>query len=303
MAGQKIILTGILAGLLLMATGTAAPPAGTPDGEEMTPAIIDYSQWIDANHMLMFVSNEGILASDEDDVFGYTYGLFYPFSGVEHILDGTQTTSVMYATGLWMGGIDAVTGDTLVCIAEYSSEYVPGPAIGGTYPSDAYTNPDYRVYKLYADSMGGNPNAGYLNWPVAQGAPLDDQDQPLLYGWQTLWTVFTDFDPNRHLNNAGYTDPLGIEVQQTVLGFADELHRDMVFVKYKIINRGTRTLNGAYFSLWADPDVGSSWDDNVGCDSLLSIGYAYNGEDEDGQFGVAAPAVGWVLLQGPAVPG
>ena len=31
MAGQKIILTGILAGLLLMAAGTAAPPAGTPD--------------------------------------------------------------------------------------------------------------------------------------------------------------------------------------------------------------------------------------------------------------------------------
>ncbi len=32
-------------------------------------------------------------------------------------------------------------------------------------------------------------------------------------GDQTLWTVFNDADPSQHINNAGETDPLGVEVR------------------------------------------------------------------------------------------
>ena len=39
----------------------------------------------------------------------------------------------------------------------------------------------------------------------------------------------------------------------------------------------------------------------VGCDSTLSLGYAYNADNDDDQYGSAPPAVGCALLRGPAV--
>jgi hypothetical protein len=61
-----------------------------------------------------------------------------------------------------------------------------------------------------------------------------------------------------------------------------------------------------YIAQWSDPDVGNFTDDLAGCDSLLSLGYAYNGNIFDEKFStydVVPPAVGYVILQGPIVPG
>jgi hypothetical protein len=185
-------------------------PDGTADMTVSNVTQLDHTKYIDGNSILMFVTNHGSFGRDLSGRFGYDYGTFFPYRGTASILDGSLTMSPLYSAGLWIGG--RVGNETRIAIAEYSDEFVPGPMVGGTYQND---RPEFRVYKLYEDSLAGNPNSDYLNWPVDQGAPVDSLGLPLMRGQQMLWTVYNDANPQRHDNDAGETDPLGIEVQQT----------------------------------------------------------------------------------------
>ncbi|UCE24133.1 MAG: hypothetical protein JSU74_12695, partial [Candidatus Zixiibacteriota bacterium] len=208
----------IITTVALTLTAQAAPPDKTTAASMSSAAmIIDNSTFIDANKILMFVTNHGNFGRDLEDLFDYDYGTFYPYIGTEYIEADVLTASPLYATGIWFGA--QVSGEIRVTVSEYSSEYCPGPMAGGTFLPD---NPAFKVYKLYADSLESNPNLDYLTWPAGQGAPLDDQDNPLFYGDQTLWTVFNDADPAQHTNDAGETDPLGIEVKLLVWAEDDD---------------------------------------------------------------------------------
>lgn len=203
--------------LVLTAMAAAVPPPdriGSSYGAEKS---IDNDTYIEANKILMFMTNHGNYGRDLAGVFGYDYGTFYPYNGMENIYNGTLTTAVLYTGGLWLGG--KVNGEIRLAIAEYDDEYVPGPMEGGTYQPD---QPSFKVYKLYADSLGSNPNSDYSNWPVGDGAPLNDYGGPLQIGDQTLWAVFNDANPYQHVNDAGNTDPLGVEVQQLIWAVDDD---------------------------------------------------------------------------------
>jgi hypothetical protein len=61
-----------------------------------------------------------------------------------------------------------------------------------------------------------------------------------------------------------------------------------------------------YIAQWSDPDIGFAGDDFVGCDSALSMGYAYNAVPRDtlyAEVGLVPPAVGYDYLYGPLVAG
>ncbi|MDP1994265.1 MAG: hypothetical protein Q8K40_03370, partial [Ignavibacteria bacterium] len=76
----------------------------------------------------------------------------------------------------------------------------------------------------------------------------------------------------------------------------------MVFKKYTIINKGTLTLREMYLCYWSDTDLGNAADDFTGCDTLLKLGYTYNGDnDDENYYGAAPPSVGYVFFQGPMV--
>ncbi len=195
--------------------------AKAPDNDDLgsspsSISTIDLQTFINANKLLMFVTNRGSIGYDQAGVFGRNEGLYYPFIGFENPFSVTIKRSVVFAGGIWIAGVDNATGDTLVTVAEYSDDYWPGPMVGGTYHADGATNPSYRVYKIYKDSMSDNPNDDYLNWPVSDGAPVDNYGAPLLIGEQTLWSVFNDANPGQKLNSAGsVANPVGIEIQQT----------------------------------------------------------------------------------------
>jgi hypothetical protein len=54
--------------------------------------------------------------------------------------------------------------------------------------------------------------------------------------------------------------------------------------------------------IYSDPDLGAAFDDYVGSDTLLGMGYVYNADnDDDGNYGAAPPAVGYDFFQGPLV--
>jgi len=254
---------------------------------QSTALFKDTDTRLDVNNLEMLVYNDGNFAYDNANVLGKTDGLYFP--------RGTKKT-VIYSAGVWIGA--KVEGEIRLAIAEYSSEFIPGPMKDGTYQPD---NANFKVYKVRrGDSPESNPDVA--NWPVADGAPVDEEGNPRILGDQMCWSVFNDADPAGHINDAAGTSPLGIEVQMSAFGYArGGALGNTLFMKYKIINKGSNTLDSTFVALWADPDLGDASDDLVGCDTTISLGYCYN-EGSDTDYGSNPPAVGFDFFEGPIVP-
>lgn len=327
-AAPRSLLAGALALALCAAHPAGARPA-VPAGARAPArpfgiAVRDSARRIDANRINMFAWNSGQFAWDPQILSG---GLYFP--------KGTAR-SVVFASGLWLGG--QVGGEVRVALAEYSSEYGPGPIVGGS-PDDP-TRPQHRVYKVVRwtgtpadsahvvrtttelladptlDPLAHHAWSEYLVGAAPYGAPTrlyrlpvtatpDPTDSvdvmgPDVAGDQMLWCVYNDADPANHTSNAGSTAPLGVEIQRTMFAFdGDENLRNTVFLRFRIINKGTNTLDSMYTAVWSDPDVGGFTDDFVGCDTTRSLGFAYNARDVDFVYGDRPPAVGYAILRGP----
>jgi len=256
--------------------------------------ILDTDVFLWINSILCMVYNDGNFAYDNAGYLGKTDGLYYPFASEN------DTKSVLYSAGIWVGA--KVNNQVRVAIAEYSSEYTPGPMTDAGEASE--DDASYRVYKIGSgtnlDGSSYDDATDVAEWPVTDGAPVDEFGDPDQLGNQMCWSVYNDADAEGHANMA--TDPLGVEIQQSTFGFAAKGALDnVIFLKYTIINKGGNTLDSMYISLWADPDVGDAGDDLVGCDTVLSLGYCYN-EGSDAIYGVPVPAVGFDFFQGPIVP-
>jgi hypothetical protein len=290
------VVTLMLVALLVL-PAVAAPPSRK--ATTRSTSALDTEKYINANKVLMFINNEGNFAYDAAQIFGKFDGFYYPHSTVDDILNGANDKTVIYDAGMWLGAVDSATGDTLIAVAEYSSEYEPGTMVGGG-PNPNPNDPVYRIYTLYSDSLADNPNADYLAWPVSQGAPVDDSGRPAIIGDQMAWTVYNDANPAGADNDAGATDPLGVEIQQTAFAFTrEDALGNMVFLKFKLLNKGSKTLQNMFVSLWSDPDLGGASDDLVGCDTALSLGFCYNATNSDSKYGSTPPAVGFDFFQGP----
>lgn len=299
---MKTTRIAIVATLAVFLAGTVfAMPVGTPKRRARPHRAQpeDASQRIDINSISMVVKNTGSFAYDTENGAA---GLEFP--------KGTGKTAV-FAAGLWMGAI--VNGKVTVSVSEYSDDYAPGQAVGGT--ADSPAKPEYKVYKLnrvYLDASGNIDAAArdavladYNAGALPHGAPpvtVQGDGTLDITGDQMLWSVFNDFNKGSAHNGASSGLPLGIEVQQTTFAFSRQGPLgNTVFIHYKIINRSSNTLSNAYVSQWSDPDLGGFTDDLVGCDTTLSVGYIYNGDNDDEQYGTQAPSVGYDFLQGPKV--
>jgi hypothetical protein len=117
---------------------------------------------------------------------------------------------------------------------------------------------------------------------------------------QMIWMVYNDRG-NIHTETNG--DPIGIELRTTAFAFAtnDEVN-NMTFYTTTVINRGFNVVDDAYFGQWVDADLGNFSDDYVGCDVERSLGYCYNGDNEDegiSGYGLNPPSVGVDYFEGP----
>ena len=204
-----------------------------------------------------------------------------------------------YQSGLWIGA--NVGNDTLISIAEYSSEYLPGYIDNNGNPQGK-DDPAYRIYKI---NKGDSASSDYPNWPVNQGAYTDARGKPYLIGSQTMFFSSTDGYPESHTNRAGSTLPLKADILQTNWCYNQyyNILDDVVFTEYRIINKSNLPWTRCYFGLWTDDDLGNATSDAVGCDTILNLGFTFNASNIDGEYGAAPPAVGFLLIKGPTVPG
>jgi len=207
-----------------------------------------------------------------------------------------------FASGLWLGA--RVGNDTLVAIASYSFEYLNGYTDINGVPQGE-NDPAYRIYRLtfgindqdraqWPNSLLGNSNQGA---PVYFDA-ITNSWKPLDFGHQTLFYRITDSYPESHTVSHGSTAPLKADIMRMDFSVDIPSLENVAFSQFTIINRSTNTWNDTYFTFWTDDDLGFAIDDKVGCDSALNLGYTYNGTNNDPDYGVAPPAVAFLVLRG-----
>ncbi|HYJ33439.1 MAG TPA: T9SS type A sorting domain-containing protein [Candidatus Binatia bacterium] len=286
--GAAALITLLAAPGVLAATRVGFVPSHRATKAQRAAQTIDNTGRMNVNNLDMVVTNHGSLAYD---LLTGNAGLIYP--------RGTIKTAV-FAAGLWLGALvtDSTGTNIRAAVGEYSQEYTPGPMAGGTFQSD---NPSFHNFRIErGHTLTGTDLTDY----IAQGGPLDSTGAPQLLGDATIWSVFNDADPGVHTNEAGSTPPLGIEVQQSVFAYnRSGALGNIIFVKWRFINKGSNTLDSTYVSVWSDPDLGGATDDLVGCDTTLSLGYCYNATNSDGTYGSTPPAVGYDFFKGPTVGG
>jgi len=258
--------------------------------DRFTVSMLHQYDTISINNFTMWIGNNG--ETSFDPVSDGSGGLW-------------QNIPAIFTDGLIWGGMK--NGKLHVCGSTYRTGLKPG-------------RPDNSLYGIYKIRRDMNPatdeekfilNYSYDNWPGEYGAPFTDVDNdnqftrgvdvPRVLGDETLWFVANDFDTAASRWIYG-TDPIGVELQSTTYGYKNIELSDIIFKKYKLINKSGAEISDMYFGYWSDPDLGYANDDRVGCDTLLDLGYFYNGDNEDEyNFGSNPPALGYCLLQGPVI--
>jgi hypothetical protein len=255
----------------------------------------DLRNHIDINQMDMIFYNNGLCAYN--NAGSGTSGLFWP--------KGTAHTCIFEDGLVWGGRIGATE------IRVGGSTYRAGLQAGPINSDGTAADPSDPRFKIWKIKKGATDSYDYKNWPIDLGAPYtldkDGNKVPNFIGDEVDWFVMNDLDASRTTFLYG-TSPIGIEVQVTIFGF-DKTGPlgNMLFKKYKLIHKGTRVVHDMVLGQWSDPDLGDANDDYVGCDTVRSLGYCYNGTNMDGTgsgatYGANPPAVGYDFFQGPVIP-
>ena len=290
------------------------PVVKGPASVSIAPSKVASQEWkfFDGNTIQCTINSAGPYC---DYLRTNSSGLFWP--------KGSNKTAV-YTAGIWITGIHRPTGLLRTAVQDYVTEFQPGPVLSTfnttTNSADAAANPNDPKYHIYKINKGDEDlpptgrNLDYDYWPGDLGAPFIDVngngrwdggiDKPKLYGDQELWCVYNDANQTNHLS-VGTTAPMGIEAQATYFGFAN-VFPNIMFVRWKIINKSDADYDSVFVSLWSDTDLGDGNDDMAACDTTLNLVYVYNGDNNDGTpagYGNKPPSDGFVLLQGPKVPG
>jgi len=216
---------------------------------------------------------------------------------------------IIYDHGPWFVG--KVEGEPILSIIQWwkAWNYSPGPIINGQaamliHPEDSLK---YRAYKITQGDDNTNPD--YAEWPVEYGAPVKPNGDPLIKGYQTIWSVYNSFDTTASIYGGLWNGPLTsypIEIHQTVFarqGFQSDsldIFSNVVFLEWEIINKSNNTIDSAYFGFWSDIDFNGAGVNNPGVDTLRQLGYCWN--DSENIWDSLYPAVGYALLFGPSVP-
>jgi hypothetical protein len=327
----KFFLTLSL-GLVFIMGSTFAEGDGSQKGNNTLskPLGDPIRAYMNINFISTIIKNDGI---SDINVGQDASGLIYP--------RGSGKTAVYTSGFLWAAMVDDTTeNDPHVGGTVYRTGLQSG-WITSTGQVITEADPRARIYRVRPDVYPNGPSVDlsgeaadevksqsdvrdqyeldWTEWPADLGAPYNDVDGNGSYdptvdvpgvvgASQTIWYVTNDQSSER--TNFMYgTEPMGIEMQATFWAYAQTgALGNMFFRRYVIINKtdvlgSNRTFRDMYVSMWSDPDVGDSGDDFAGCDTILSVSFAYNGKGQDAIYGSVCPAVGFDFFQGPLVDG
>ena len=229
--------------------------------------------------------------------------------------------NTLYCSTFWIGGADVSSqlyfaGERYrqpVGPIHNAGDFFPGPLTAdGSASTDSATMAQYnRIWKLTKQQVDDHiahwnnltyiPPIDLLEWP-AHGdtllhqsynlAPYFDYngdgrytpmsgDYPLIRGDQCLYFIFNDAG-GLHQESGG--PKMGIEVHAMAYAFncpQDSAFKNTLFMNYTVINRSTLSYHDVYLGVFSDTDIGYSWSDFTGSDTLLNCFYVYESDTSD----------------------
>jgi len=255
---------------------------------------------LNANNIAAFFQNTGIF--NEDTRSGDLAGLEWP--------KGSGKTAC-FTSGISIGC--GINGQYAQVMASYKGEYAPGHfKADGIWESTT----DFKMYTVrLGDNAANNPD--YANWykMVPYGAPYKDVNHNGVYddgidipgqtnSGMTIFECMGDGDVSQRSPGEGFgggiSSPLlGAEVHLTIWAYTSPGLEDLQFINYVIINQGPANWDSTFMGIVVDPDLGDGYDDFIGCDTSLNLGYCYNGTNNDAVYGAAPPAFGMDYFKSP----
>jgi hypothetical protein len=222
------------------------------------------------NSVELCVSNYGKFGQDET---GNNAGCWWPIGSGQNYI---------YGAGLWVGGVDSISGDTMVTIGHgpQGGEAEFGPGLCGMSVSD----PEAVIY-LYPNLWPPSD----ATFPMAPETSLSHQDS---------WCVYNDSNILYHI--AGDTRPIGIEVYQSVHAWNLNLLRDIIYIVFEIKNVSGSRMIDCYLGICADNDIGNEAG-AVGNDRMSGIVGQWYVIDGD-SFYVDNIAYQWQEVEEPGTP-
>jgi len=230
---------------------------------------------LDANDMHARVSNNG--------------GLFWNGTRSPYRIVHPDTIGLVFSTSLIFGGM--MDGELRTAATAYGPwEFWPGPVQTGD-PASWDCRPYDRIWTIERSDLErldatGLATPDIAEWPWQLGAPVIDGDgnpdnyelqagdRPELLGDQTAWWIMNDAAGPHETTGS---DAIGLEVRASAFAL--------------------------YGSGVIDPELGNAFDDFVGSDTTLGLGYVYNRDAVDDSIGTdqPPPAVGFLILDSPGV--
>ena len=269
-----------LALLASLACATRPAAASTHARAGLDPGV--RQSRIDVNRLGMYVSNLGSLCWDIEQGLS---GLEYPRG---------QDQFLWFAAGFCIGG--HVAQVPRIAVAEFRTDYVPGPIEAGTWSSDTSRFRTFRASRT--DTTGW---AAWVQVAGPLGAPLDSMGlKPGFPGDRAVWTVFNDANPNPPSTNLPRSAPIGVEVQQLVYAFHRPGALDQaIYVRIRAIHKGTVTLDSTRAGFFVDYWGGSPQGFHAATDTTRDIAYTYWYRENVDYYGTVGPSVGLRMLRGP----
>lgn len=227
-------------------------------------------------------------------------------NGISEWQYGSNNYGIVFDQGPWIVG--KINGYIHLAFEQWQSSYSPGPIIKNdaamnVHPEDSAK---YRVYKIGLDDTL-NPGKDYLEWPSEYGAEVSASGFPVIYGHQNAWTVYNAADSSigyRKLwNSIRDTLPVvPVEIHQVAYAFEWGLQswlEDVVFFEWTIINKGSNTIDSAYFGFWTDVDFHDARTNIPAVDTVVQLGYCWDTLDTGPYF--IPMAVGHLFKYGPQI--
>lgn len=244
--------------------------------------------------------------------------------------DDSIHKTLLFADGFWIGGMDGTTlHQSAQTYRQSGYDFVPGPISND--PS-AISKHD-KVYRINLQTLSDFKNgitqgipSEIANWPahgdtnmgeayylapfvdVNNDGKYDpaDGDYPKIKGDEAIYTIFNDDNTRTGAYTRENPNPLGVEIHCMTYGYkTGGIEDSILYREYRVINRSGTSYTDAYLSLWADFDLGNSWDDLIGTEISANSVYCYNADaDDEGPygFGTNLASCGIRMLQGPPAP-
>jgi hypothetical protein len=254
---------------------------------------------LNGNNIASFFINTGVF--DQDRLHTNTPGFEWP--------KGSGKCAIFTAGLCIAGGID---GQYAQSMASYTGEFLPGFILAGV----PYTNANFKIYKISrGDNSQNNPD--YANWylMIPYGAPYIDVNNNGMYdpgvdsigirnAAQVLFACITDGFPGTHTIGEGFGGgivypSLMSQIAWTAWCYDKSYLSDIQFMKWVIVNKGNNRWDSTYFSIVCDPDLGDANDDYIGCDTSRKLGFCYNADNNDPQYGANPPSSGMIFHKSP----